>query len=292
MIRSMTGYAATSFKGKEIKGKLSLKTLNHRYFDWFYRGPELGDLELAIRSRVQEKINRGRVEVTLEVASFNQASWEITIEEGLLNKLIQVVHALETKLGQPSPLPADFLLRIPQLMIIKRKELSAEEKEILWHALERTLDNLLKQREKEGRKMYLVLRSSLSRLRKSLNRIKKLYDQQRETWPQQIQSRVREILVEQAVNSRRLEEEVAYLLLRGDIQEEISRIEAHLDSLQETLRRPDAEPKGRQVDFLAQELLREVSTMMTKSSSLGIIQEGLTMKREIEAIRQQGQNIE
>lgn len=292
MIRSMTSFASATIRTNKLKGKLSLKTLNHRYFDWFFHGPDWGELEIELRSLAQDYIQRGRVEVSMELATTEVAGWEVRIEEGLAQKIGQISRKLEKNIGQKLFLNADTFFKIPQLVTIKRKELDAQTKAFLKIIFRQTLEKAVAQREKEGRKLAAALRVYLARLEKSIKLINKYAGQEEANWREKLRAKLKGILGLEQINDKRLEEEVAYLLIKGDIREEISRIEAHLASLRDILASESQEPKGRQIDFLAQELLREVSTLASKSLSLEIIKESLKMKTEIEAIRQQSQNIE
>jgi len=292
LIRSMTSFVSRSIKSDKLKGRLSLKTLNHRYFDWIFHGPEWPELELELRSLVQEYIYRGRVEVSLELATTEAAGWEVMIEEGLVQKMGEIFQQLEKNLGQKLSLNAEIFFKIPQLITIKRKELDPQTRALLKDIFQQALEKAIEQREKEGRKLTASLRRSAARLGKSLKLIKKDVIREEAIWREKLRFKLKSILGPEPVNEKRLEEEVAYLLIKGDIKEEIDRIEAHLTSLEEILASENKEPKGRQIDFLAQELLREVSTLAAKSLSLDVVKESLRMKAEIEAIRQQSQNIE
>lgn len=292
MIRSMTSFASATIRTDKLKGKLSLKTLNHRYFDWFYHGPDWGELEIELRSLAQSFIHRGRVEVSLELSATEAAGWEVRIEEGLAQRIGQLSRKLEKSLGQKLSLDADTFFNIPQLVTIKRRELDAQTKALLKTIFRQTLERAIEQREKEGRKLAASLRSYLARLEKSIKLINKYVSQEEANWREKLRAKLKGILGLEQINEKRLEEELVYLLIKGDIREEISRIKAHLTSLREILANEGQEPKGRQIDFLAQELLREVSTLASKSLSFEVIKESLKMKTEIEAIRQQSQNIE
>lgn len=292
MIRSMTGFASATIRADKLKGKLSLKTLNHRYFDWFFHGPDWGELEIELRSLAQSYIYRGRVEVSLELMVAEAAGWEVRVEEGLAQRIGQLSRKLEKSLGQKWFLNANTFFKIPQLITIKRRELDAQTKAFLKAIFKQTLEKVIERREKEGKKLAAALRIYLGRLEKSLKLINQYVSQEETKWREKLRAKLKGIFGLEPINEKRIEEEVAYLLIKGDIREEIARIEAHLASLREILASESQEPKGRQIDFLAQELLREISTLASKSFSLEIIKESLKMKTEIEAIRQQSQNIE
>lgn len=292
MTRSMTGYASTLIKTPKLKGRLSLRTYNHRYFDWAYKGPEWGNLEIELRALAQKWIKRGRVEVGLDLSTADPFDWEVEIEEGLVRKLSSTIKRLEDKLGQPFALTAEMLFGLPQVISIRRRQPTTAEKRLIIDIFIRTLEKVVEEREKEGRRLQGEICRSISRMKKSLGRIKLCQEKQTHSWRQQVRAKVSEILMRPQLDEKRLEEEVAYLLLRSDIKEEIVRIEAHLDSLEEIMNGRDLESKGRQIDFLAQELWREISTLTSKSSDLRVVEEGLKMKVEVESIRQQCQNIE
>ncbi len=292
MIRSMTSFASATIRTNKLKGKLSLKTLNHRYFDWFFHGPDWGELEIELRSLAQSYIYRGRVEVSFELMATEASGWEVKIESGLVQKIGEISRKLEKSLGQKLVFSGDTFFKIPHLVTIKRKELDSQTKEFLKSIFLRTLEKAIEQREREGRKLAATIRTYLGHLEKSVKIIKKYTSQEKTNWREKLRVKLKGIVGADQINEKRLEEEVAYLLIKGDIREEIARIEAHLSSLREILASESQESKGRQIDFLAQELLREVSTLASKSLSLEIIKESIKMKSEIEAIRQQSQNIE
>lgn len=292
MTRSMTGFASTLVKSHKFKGRLSIRTYNHRYFDWVYNGPEWGNLEFELRSLAQRWISRGRIEVWLELCLADPLSWEVEVEEGLIQRLTKMFKRLEVRLGQPLPFTPELLFRLPQAISIRRKEPTAEDKQLIIDIFTRTLGKVVREREREGEKLRMAIQRSLSRMKKSLAKIKLAQKRQTVSWREQVRAKVGEILRSSELNQKRLEEEVAYLLLRSDITEEMTRIEAHLESLAEMLASKDMESKGRQIDFLAQELWREISTLNSKSANLAVVKEGLQMKTEVESIRQQCQNIE
>lgn len=291
MIRSMTGFAEENFKSQNLRLKIFIKTLNHRFFDWVYKGDNLGELENLLRANTQKKIIRGRVEVLLELDFLSPERWEFKINRPLLKKMVQELTLLAREVNLPLSLTVEQLLRVPQLVTISQKELTREEKDFILNAFDRTLDKIIRQREKEGKEISRQLLRHLDRIRKSLEVIENIFKKQ----PRQLEEKLKKKLMDLNHNSyseERLSEEVAYLMQKFDVVEEINRLKSHLASFYEMIQSGVSEPVGKKLDFLAQELSREANTLNAKAQDLGIIKHCLLVKNEIESIRQQVQNLE
>lgn len=291
MIRSMTGFAESNFNTPGLRVKIFIKTLNHRFFDWVYKGANLGRLENQLRAACQRKIARGRVEVMLELSYLSDESWEFSVNRPLLEKIVAELKDLSRKVNLPFDLSLEQLLRVPQLVNINQKELSREDKRFILEAFEKTVDDIVNQREREGREITRQLNRHLVRIRKSLAEVERIFSRQ----PDQLKSKLIKKLKDLNHNNlseERLSEEVAYLMQRFDLAEEINRLKSHLGSFSEMIKPEVTEPVGKNLDFLAQELSREANTLNSKAQDLGIIKRCLKIKNEIESIRQQVQNLE
>ncbi|MDI6845356.1 MAG: YicC/YloC family endoribonuclease [Candidatus Saccharicenans sp.] len=291
MIRSMTGFAEKSFNGPGIKLKIFIKTLNHRFFDWVYKGVALGQLENDLRLACQKKISRGRVEVVLEIDYLSPESWNFSVNRPLLEKIVTEMKKLSRSTGLPFSLALDQLLRVPQLISINQKELGRQEKHFILQAFERTLEDIVRQREREGRVIVKQLAQHLSRIKKSLQEIERIFGEQPEQLKEKLTRKLKE-LNHSNLSEERLSEEVAFLMQKFDLVEEITRLKSHLETFFQLIRPEVNEPVGKNLDFLAQELSREINTLNSKAQDLGIINHCLKIKNEIESIRQQLQNLE
>ncbi len=291
MIRSMTGFAERSFNGPGIKLKIFIKTLNHRFFDWVYKGVALGQLENDLRLACQKKISRGRVEVVLEIDYLLPESWNFSVNRPLLEKIVTEMKKLSRSTGLPFSLALDQLLRVPQLISINQKELGRQEKHFILQAFERTLEDIVRQREREGRVIVKQLAQHLSRIKKSLQEIERIFGEQPEQLKEKLTRKLKE-LNHSNLSEERLSEEVAFLMQKFDLAEEITRLKSHLETFCQLIRPEVNEPVGKNLDFLAQELSREINTLNSKAQDLGIINHCLKIKNEIESIRQQVQNLE
>jgi len=291
MIRSMTGFAEKNFSSPTLRVKVFIKTLNHRFFDWVYKGTVVGSLENYLRSACQKKILRGRVEVLLELDYLSPESWVFSVNRPLLERIVSEMRHLSKKVELPFSLSLDQLLRVPQLVNINQKELSREERDFILNAFERTLEDIVNQREREGREISKQLNRHLGRIKKSLTAIERIFSQQ----PDELMAKLKKKLMDLNHNNlseERLSEEVAYLMQRFDLAEEINRLKSHLLGFYELIRPEVNEPVGKKLDFLAQELSREANTLNSKAQDMGIIRHCLQIKNEIESIRQQVQNLE
>ena len=291
MIRSMTGFAEKSFNSGNLRVKIFIKTLNHRFFDWVFKGPGLGELENELRTACQKKISRGRVEILVEIDFLSPDSWQFTINRPLLKKMISEFKALADETGLQFNLTLGELLRLPPVITINQRELTRSDKNFIQAAFDETLEEILKQREKEGREINRQLHRHLNRIKKSLTVIENLFKRQPGELRQKLVKKLKD-LNHNALSEDRLSEEVAYLMQKFDVVEEINRLKSHLKAVTELLAPGVGEPVGKKLDFLAQELSREANTLNAKAQDPGIIKHCLLIKNEIESMRQQVQNLE
>lgn len=291
-MRSMTGFAEMSFDGPGVKAKISIKSLNHRFFDWSYKGAPLGKAEGRLRAIAQRELHRGRIEVTVDLALLDPSSWEISVSEGLLGKLLEVLEKASRRIGKSVNISVDNLLRIPQVVEIRRKDLSREEVAFLERSFETTLDGVVKERIREGKKTANQIRSHLKKMKMSWKKVESLARKQPRLLHEKLRQRLKELENEPRLDGGKLEEEVAFLAQRADITEEILRLRTHLDSFDHWLGDQSGEPAGKMMDFLSLEILREANTINSKSQDINIIKASLAIKNEVENIRQQVQNIE
>ncbi len=291
-MRSMTGYGEKSLESQGLRAKASIKSLNHRFFDWNYRGAPLGEVEDRWRAEAQRKLKRGRLEVALDMVLLDPSSWEVVVDEGLLEKILAALEKASARVGVPVNISVDNLLRIPQLIELKRKDLSGDSVSLLDKCFEGALGEVLKERSREGRETALQLRRHLRRIRQSLRRVEKLAKAQPLLIRERLKQRQKEMNSGLAVPAEKLEEETAYLSQRADITEELMRLRSHLDSFEKLTREETDEPLGKMLDFISQEIYREANTINSKSQDIEITNESLAIKGEVESIRQHVQNIE
>jgi uncharacterized protein (TIGR00255 family) len=292
MILGMTGFAERNFAAPGLRLKISIKTLNHRFFDWSYKGVPIGEAESRLRALCQKKVRRGRVEVFLEVVSLNPESWEFILNEGLLEKILASLDRVSRRTGRRLEISLDSLFRVPQLVEVSRKALGSKEAAFIERSFSRTLDDALVLRRREGQETARQLRVHLAALRRFVARAEARFKRQPAFLRERIKKRLHDLNGGAPVPEGKLAEEASFLAQRYDLAEEIGRLKTHLESFEELLAPTVSEPVGRQLDFLAQELNREANTLASKSQDIRITRESLAIKNELESLRQHVQNIE
>lgn len=292
MIQSMTGFAEKRSDSKTLSVKFSVRSLNHRFLDWNYRGAQIGEVENSLRTVLQKRFQRGRFEVFLELIYLDPSAWQLRINEELLRKILSSVEKLSSRMNKSVSFSVDRVFNLPQVMELKRKDFSAEEVAFLERNFERILDEVLKMRKREGREIARDIRDSLDNIKQAVNWIERMAGKQPVLICEKLKKRMKEISHESPLSEEKLAQEAAYLAQRYDLAEEVTRLKSHIDYALELLSPKRMEPVGRKLDFIAQELFREVNTINSKSQDIEITKKALAIKGEVESIRQQVQNVE
>ncbi|MBN2198927.1 MAG: DUF1732 domain-containing protein [Candidatus Aminicenantes bacterium] len=292
MIQSMTGFAERTFASPSLRVKIGLKSLNHRFLDWSYKGAPLGLLENRLKSACQKRILRGRVEAALEITRLDPSGWDIFINEPLLARLIRSLEKASAGTRTEIRFAVDNVFRIPYLAELRPKGLRRKEADFLARCFERTLDDLVRARRREGRDIVRQLRGHARTIRRGCLRIERRFLSRHRLLPEQVRRKFKEQGGGEKLPEERVVQEAALQAQRLDITEEITRLKSHLEAVENGLSPRRREPRGRMLDFLSQELLREVNTIISKSQDLALIRESLALKGEVESIRQQVQNLE
>jgi len=292
LIQSMTGFAEKRFDANTLTAKFSIRTLNHRFLDWNYRGPQIGELEDRFRSVCQRKLNRGRIETFLDLSFLGHSNWGFHINEDLLSMILSSFEQISSRMNKSLNISLESMLNIPHVFELKRKDFSEEERAFLEESFEKTLDEVLKTRRREGKEIGKEIRSRIRNIKLVLDRIEKLAKKQPIFIREKLRQRLEELNHDTSLSKEKLAEEAAYYAQKYDLSEEVMRSQCHMRFISELLSPKIEEPVGKKLDFLAQELYREANTINSKSQDIEIIRGILTVKGEIESIRQQVQNIE
>jgi uncharacterized protein (TIGR00255 family) len=288
----MTGFAEKKYSTKNLSAKVSIKTLNHRFFDWNYRGTPIGGMENRLRTLCQKKIHRGRVEASLELSFTDSSSWDFWVNEDLLQKMVSSFERVSSKIKKEILLSFENILALPHAVEINRRDFTGGEISFLENVFEKTLDEVIKSRQREGRELKREIRGYLQNIRQNLRRIEKLARTHPLLIRKKLEQRLKELNHDPSPSEGKWAEEAAYLAQRYDLTEEVTRLRYHLNHMQALLTSAQKEPAGKKLDFIAQELIREANTINSKAQDIKIINEILTVKSAVEKIRQQVQNIE
>lgn len=293
-IRSMTGFAQV--KGQvngQLAFALSLKSVNHRFLDLHFRLPSDTDaLEMKLRRVLKEKMARGHVEVILSLD--RSGTNGVAINRQLIASYVQAFRAAADEFEVEGEPDLNVVLRMPGAMDAAAEQSGEELEAAVMAIAEEAISRLNDMREQEGRTVDTELRARMASLEKAAAGVEAHRSLILRSYADRLQSRIAELLGAQ-VEKERVVQEVAVLVDRSDIQEELVRLNAHVKHFRGLL--DEGGEVGKKMDFLLQEMNREANTLLSKTSGLAgdalkITEMGLLMKSEIEKSREQVQNLE
>ncbi|UCC39129.1 MAG: YicC family protein [Candidatus Aminicenantes bacterium] len=292
MIKSMTGFAEKRFDSRTITAKFIIRTLNHRFLDWSYRGAQIGEVENRLRAICKKKLYRGKVDVFLELSFLDPRGWELRINENILQEIFSSLEKFSSEGGKSINFSVDNLFSIPHVVELKRKNLGKGEAVFLERCFEKTLDEVLKARMKEGKEIAREIQIHIQNIKRVVTRVEKLAKKQPALIKEKLKNQLKELGNEAFLSEEKIAEEAAYYAQRYDMAEEVARLKCHLGYAKELVSLKAEEPVGKKLDFLAQELYREANTINSKSQDIEITKGSIAIKGAIESIRQQVQNLE
>jgi uncharacterized protein (TIGR00255 family) len=272
---------------------LSLKSVNHRFLDLHFRLPSDTDsLEMRLRRILKEKLARGHVEVILSLD--RSGTNGVALNRQLMASYIQAFRAAADEFGVDGEPDLNVVLRMPGAMEAGAEKAGDEMETAVMARAEEALSKLNEMREEEGRSINTELRARLANLQKAAAAVDAHRNTILRSYSERLQSRMQELLGAQ-IDKERILQEVAVLVDRSDIQEELVRLNAHVLHFLGLL--DQGGEVGKKLDFLLQEMNREANTLLSKTSGLAgealkITEMGLLMKSEIEKSREQVQNLE
>ena len=174
MIQSMTGYADKRFDSQYLSAKISIKTLNHRFFDWSYRGTPIGSVENRLRAVCQKKLHRGRVEVSVELVFLDSSRWDFWFNEDLLEKIFSSLERIFSKMQRKISFSVDNIFAIPRAVEMRRKDFTKDEVSFLEKKFDLTLEYVIKARIREGKEMGREIRGHVQNIIQFFGRIEKM----------------------------------------------------------------------------------------------------------------------
>jgi uncharacterized protein (TIGR00255 family) len=294
-IRSMTGFGrAKGTLGDEWAAEVVARSVNHRFLDVTVKVRETEvELEPVLRRVFTRHLARGKIEVSLRMRRSAPAPTTISIDEGLLETLLARFAVLAERYPVSGKLEARDLLTIPQIFSVESSADGFSERDVL--ALEAIADEaaraLVAMREGEGALVAADLAERIAFLEKRLGQLAGRRGEILQRNVESLRERLRVLASEPGIDPGRLEQEAALAADRADVAEELQRLEGHLEQFAGLLSSAK-EPVGKKLDFLAQEILRELNTLGSKGRDLQMIRDVLEMKSEIEKVREQVQNLE
>lgn len=288
MLRSMTAFARQEQSSAWGTITWELRSVNHRYLETTLRLPEaLRGLETQARERIGAALSRGKIEATLKLQAIHTASAAIIVNGSVVEQLLAVAADLEHIMGPGTGLRLIDVLRWPG--VINEAELNLDEiRSVVLSSLDAALAELIATREREGQRTSELLRQRCDAIRVQVARVRTRRPEVLTRWRERLLSRLADISVDS--DPGRLEQELALIAQRLDVDEELDRLDTHLDEIHAVFDRP--EPVGRRLDFLMQELNREANTLSSKSADSETTRAAVELKVLIEQMREQIQNLE
>jgi uncharacterized protein (TIGR00255 family) len=293
LIKSMTAFGSGAFQQGDRRYVTELRSVNHRYRDIVLRLPRNQQpLEEGFRTIISSRISRGRIEASFQIEMSCEAPpYELEINLPLAESYLRAFGQLAAHAGLDQEIRLESLLQMKDVLLIKPETNDMGEAREGFHAaLNRALDALEEMRLREGNAILKDFTERLDRLEAYVDAVNRQAPELPEVYRKRLTDKVGNLLNGIDVDAARLAQEVAFLAERSDITEEIVRARSHLKQFRDYLSGDDA--VGRKLDFLIQEINREVNTLGVKASDTAISQIAVEMKAELEKLREQVQNVE
>lgn len=293
MIISMTGFGRAEASGDGISVTVELKSVNSRYLDISLRLPQLiQDKELELKEQVQARINRGKLNVNVRVDKADTGEPDIAINENLVQGYARLLEKLKQAAKIDEPVRLSNLLEFNDIFVSREQD--PETIETVWELCQKAtssaLDQLIQMRSQEGAQLEEDLVKRIDHIEKMIKKVQTLTEGRADESRQKLLDRIRNLVDDDTLNQERLELEVAILVDKMDITEELVRLQSHLKFFREAIEHEDS--VGRRLNFLSQEINREINTIGSKANNSEISQYVVQAKESLEQIREQVQNVE
>lgn len=292
MIKSMTGFGRAELQDSEHKFTVEIKSVNHRYLDFNVKLPKkFSFFESAIRSVLKEYMQRGKTDVFIGYEDFTQNSVSVQYHEKTAEQYLLYFQQMAEKFGLENDIRVSQLARCQEVFTLE--EQPQDEKE-LWSLLEQTLrragEMFANSRAKEGEALLQDLQQKLDEMLLLVDEVEKREPQILEEYRKKLTEKVAELLGNTQLDEGRIASEVVLFADKICTDEETVRLRSHILHMKEVLTEGDG--IGRKLDFIAQEMNREANTILSKANDLATSNLGISLKTEIEKVREQIQNIE
>lgn len=292
MTNSMTGYARVEgiFDNKKVLAEI--KSVNHRYADYTIKVPRhYGFLEEKVREFVSGYISRGKIDVYIAMESYGDTDKQIVANLPLASSYIQALGALQREFGLAGDISVATVARYPDIFSTERKQ---EDADAIWQtalmALKPAVEQFASMREREGARLLQDLKSRAVTMLELVSEVEKRSPQCVEQYREKLETRLRDMLGNISIDESRILTETAIFADKIAVAEETVRLRSHFVELDAILE--SDEPSGRKLDFMIQEINREINTIGSKANDISIAKIVVELKAELEKMREQVQNIE
>ena len=292
MIKSMTGFGRCEVQKDARKFTVELKGVNHRYLDVNIRMPKkLNFFETAIRTLLKSYATRGKVDIFITYEDSSQNQVAVKYNEALAAEYLKYLNRMAEEFGLENDVRVSTLSRYPEIFTMEEQ---AEDEEELWNGLKEALEGAFAQfvetRTTEGENLKKDILEKLGILEELVGYIEERSPQIVREYREKLEEKTKELLADAQIEDSRIAAEVILFADKICTDEEVVRLKSHISHMRNTLE--DKEGIGRKLDFIAQEMNREANTILSKANDIEVSDCAISLKTEIEKIREQIQNIE
>ena len=292
MTKSMTGYgrAQKIAGGRDIL--VEIRSVNHRYYEYSSRIPRAyGYIDEKLKALLKTSVSRGKVEVAVTINNIEAKESEISINKAVAEGYIKALRSVSDELGLKDDLVLSKLIKLPEIFVVQK---APDNQEQIWadvsEVASEALQKFVEMRQTEGEKLELDIISKADLILKMVSQVEELSPITVENYRNRLYQKISEVLDGKEIDEQRILTESAIFAEKIAVDEETVRLHSHISQLKNMF--SSNEPIGRKLDFIVQEMNREVNTIGSKAQDLNITRIVVDMKAEIEKIREQIQNIE
>lgn len=291
MIKSMTGYGKANLSKQEREYQVEIKSVNHRYLDISVKMPRvLSYLEEAVKKEISSQVKRGKIDVFITFENNSTEGKEIKINTEIAKIYIDELKRLAKQEDILANIEVTEISKFPDVLSIQNKQEDETIKSELLETVSQATESLVQMRATEGSKIAEDLSVRIKDIQEKVEEISSLSTGLIEEYVVKLESRIKEIARNQEMDEARLAQEVVIYADKCSVEEEITRLKSHILQLEKLFH--TEESIGKKLDFIIQEMNRETNTIGSKANHLGITNDVIDVKTELENIREQIQNIE
>ena len=287
----MTGYGVGRVKAGDGECLIEIKSLNNKYCDINIKNNfQSLEIEQKIEKLVKDRISRGKLNIIIKVENYGLTEEKIILNEDVADSSYKNLKVLKEKYKLEDPISIDSMLKFRDIFTIVKEEESVKIWPLIEKAMNLALDSLLKMRGREGKVLIADIRKRIKKIQKLIDRIEKYSKSSPLDYKDKFLSKIKKLTEGLNVDEGRIELEAAIFAEKTDITEEITRLKSHLIQFDDLLN--SEESVGRKMDFLTQEINREVNTIGSKTNDIEVTSLVVLVKSELEKIKEQARNIE
>lgn len=292
MIKSMTGFGTGDAETADFKVHIEVKAVNQRFLETNYHMPySMNMFENQLTKKIKEYASRGKLDINIRFQDLRDKAVTVKVDKGLVAAYGQALQEISSQLELSAPVTAAQIASYPDVLKLNEENADLEAAQpVLMQAMEQALESFVAMREAEGQNIQRDLLARIGTLENFVGELEKLAPEIVAAYRQRLENLLREYLAKEDIEESRIIQEVALFTDKVNYTEETVRLRSHFDQFRQII--TAGEPVGRKLDFLIQEMNREINTVASKANSAGAAQFVVDVKSEIEKIREQIQNIE